>query len=193
MDNFELFKQLTIEGKESDGLDIREIKSIIEGMLFAAGEPLKAEEISQALQITKSDVRKIIGSMIKEFDDQHRGIKIICFNHKYQMCTRPEHIEYIRRLMGPQSKQNLSKAAVETIAIIAYKQPIARQDIDSIRGVKSDRVIGSLIEKKLIKETGRLDAPGRPILNGTTDEFLKYFGLKNLSELPKIEDFDVDV
>lgn len=193
MDNFELFKQLTIEGQESDGLDIREIKSIIEGMLFAAGEPLKAEEISQALQITKSDVRKIIGSMIKEFDDQHRGIKIICFNDKYQMCTRPEHIEYIRRLMGPQSKQNLSKAAVETIAIIAYKQPIARQDIDSIRGVKSDRVIGSLIEKKLIKETGRLDAPGRPILYGTTDEFLKYFGLKNLSELPKIEDFDVDV
>lgn len=191
--NFEIFRQLSIDKGNDGDFDIKKIKSIIEAMLFTSGEPLKTEEIANALQITKADVRKIINEMIVEFDRESRGIKIICFNDKYQMCTRPEYMEYIKRLINPQNRQSLSRAAIETVAIIAYKQPITRMDIDSIRGVKSDRVIGSLLEKKLIRDVGRLDAPGRPILYGTTDEFLKYFGLRSLSQLPKLEDFTVEV
>ncbi len=191
MDNdLQTYKQISMadDGKE---FDIKKIKSIIEGLLFASGEPLSIEDISDILQIEKFEVKKILDEMIVDFDRELRGIQIICFNDKYQMGTRPEHIEYIRKLLNPQSKQSLSRAALETIAIIAYKQPVTRQSIDSIRGVKSDRVIRNLIEKRLVTDVGRLDAPGKPILLGTTEEFLKYFGLKDLSELPKVEDLEI--
>lgn len=192
MDNdFEIYRQMSINEDESS-FDIKEIKSIIEGLLFTSGEPLSLGDISSVLQIGKAETRKLLKEMSEDFDRERRGIQIICFNDKYQMCTRPEHMEYIKRLLGPQNRQSLSRAAIETVAIIAYKQPITRQSIDSIRGVKSDRVISSLMEKKLIKEVGRLEAPGRPVLFGTTDEFLRYFGLKDLSELPDAEDFNFE-
>lgn len=187
-DNFEIYKQLRI-GEGEHTLGPREAMAIIEALLFTSGEPLSLEDICDVLDIDKKSCQILIEKMTEEFDSHGRGIQIICFNNKYQLCTRPEYTDYIRKLLKPQNKQSLSRAAVEVIAIIAYKQPITRQAIDSIRGVKCDRIINSLIEKRLIREVGRLDSPGRPKLYGTTDEFLRYFGLKNLDELPKIEDF----
>lgn len=191
-ENLEMYKQLIIGGNDT-ACDTKEIKSIIEGLLFTAGEPLSMDDISSVLQINKSVIRKLLVEMIDEYNFERRGIQIILFNDKCQMCTRPEHIEFIKRLLRPQNKQSLSRAALETTAIIAYKQPITRQAIDSIRGVKSDRIIINLVLKKLIKELGRMDTPGRPILYGTTDDFLKYFGLRDLSELPKLDDFKIEV
>lgn len=187
-ENLEIYKQLIIGGKEPE-FDVKEIKSIIEALLFTAGEPLGLEDISDSVQLNKSEIRKLLKEMIDEFKYERRGIQIIEFADKYQMCTRAEHIEYIRRLLKPQNKQSLSRASLETMAIIAYNQPITRQSIDSIRGVKCEKILSSLADKKLIKEVGRLDAPGRPILYGTTDEFLKYFSLRDLSELPPVENF----
>lgn len=190
--NLEIYKQLIIGSKEST-YDVTEIKSIIEALLFTAGEPLSIDDLSGVLQLNKSVVRRLMNEMIEEYRNERRGIQIIVFNDKYQMCTKSEHIEYIKRLLRPQNKQSLSRAALEVIAIIAYKQPVTRQSIDSIRGVKSDRVISSLVEKKLIKEVGRLDSPGRPLIYGTTDDFLRYFGLKDLTGLPKLSDFNLNM
>lgn len=190
MDELKIFKQISLDKNELE-LDIREIKSIIEALLFTSGEPVSIAGISDVLDIDKPTIKKIIQEMTNDFNYERRGIQIINFDDKYQLGTRPEHNEYIRKLLKPQNKQYLSKAAVETIAIIAYKQPITRQTIDSIRGVKSDRIISNLFEKRLIKELGRMDTPGRPILYGTTEEFLKYFGLGNIQELPKLDDVDI--
>lgn len=188
----EIFKQLIIDGDDRN-YDFKELKSIIEGLLFTSGEPLCIDDISNVLQINKSVISNLLGEMIDEFKFEQRGIQIMKFNDKYQMCTRREHSEYIKRLLKPQNKQSLSRAALETIAIITYKQPITRQNIDSIRGVKSDRVVTNLIDKKLIKEMGRMETPGRPILYGTTDEFLKYFNLQDLKELPELEKLNMEI
>lgn len=191
-ESLKIYKQLSVD-YNNDYLDLIEIKGIIEALLFTAGEPLNIEEISSALQIDKNSVGKLLDEMVNEFNHNRRGIQIITFNDKYQLGTRPEHIEFIHRLYKPQNKQNLSKAAIETVAIIAYKQPVTRQGIDSIRGVKCDRIINNLIERKLIKDMGRMDTPGRPILYGTTDEFLKYFGLKTLNELPELDSLNIEI
>lgn len=190
-ENIEILKQITMENDETP-LDIKEVKAVIEGLLFTSGEPLSRDDIAEILQIDKRTAGKIISEMKDEFVKDRRGIQIIEFNNKYQLGTRPEHSKFIRRLLKTQSKQSLSRAAVETAAIIAYKQPITRQKVDSIRGVKCDRIIASLVEKKLIKEMGRMDTPGRPILYGTTDEFLKYFGLKTLTDLPALTEVKDD-
>lgn len=184
-ENIKILKQITIDNAEIP-LDIKEVKAIIEGLLFTSGEPLSRDEIAEILQIDKKTISKIILEMKDEFIKDRRGIQIVEFNNKYQLGTRPEHAKFIRKLLKTQSKQSLSRAAVETAAIIAYKQPVTRVRVDSIRGVKCDRIIASLVEKNLVKEMGRMDTPGRPILYGTTDEFLRYFGLKTLSELPAL-------
>lgn len=181
--DIEVFKQIAMDNDETP-LDIREVKAIIEGLLFTSGEPLSRDEIAEILQIDKKTTGKIVGEMKNEYIKDRRGIQIVEFNNKYQLGTKPEHEKFIKKLLKTQNKQSLSRAAVETAAIIAYKQPITRMGVDSIRGVKCDRIIASLVEKKLIREVGRMDTPGRPILYATTDEFLKYFGLKSLSDLP---------
>lgn len=190
----EIFKQISIDNENEINID--EIKSIIESLLFTSGEALSIDEISSIVEINKSALRKILNDMINEYTDAKRGIKLLCFNNKYQLCTKNTNSKYIKKLLKNNNKQSLSKAALETIAIIAYKQPITRQKIDMIRGVKSDSVLISLIDKKLIRESGRLEVVGRPILYETTDEFLKYFGLNNLDELPsinieKLNDFEI--
>lgn len=189
--SLEIYKQLIFDGQEH-ALDIKEVKSIIEALLFTAGEALSVQDISKAMQLDKLTVCNLLNEIIGEYKNEKRGIQIISFGGKYQMCTRPEHMEYIRRLLGSQNKQSLSRAAIETMAIIAYNQPVTRQKIDLVRGVKNDKIISSLVEKKLVKDVGRMDGPGRPILYGTTDEFLRYFGLKDLSELPKMEELKIN-
>ncbi|WP_026894076.1 SMC-Scp complex subunit ScpB [Clostridiisalibacter paucivorans] len=173
-------------------MDNREIKSIIESLLFIWGEPLDINDIKEILKLQKRDIKKLIDEMIDEFNYNRRGVQIIQIEDKYQLATRSEHYEFIKKLCAPKSNKNLSNAALETLAIIAYKQPITRVDIEGIRGVKCDKSINTLMEKELVKEVGRLEKTGKPILYGTTDFFIKYFGLKSLDELPSIEKFIED-
>lgn len=173
--------------------DIREIKSIIEGLLFAWGDPLDIRDISTILDIKEKELEQILKEMIDDFNYNRRGLRIIKFNNSYQIGTRPEHYEWISKLNQNKNKKNLSNASLETLSIIAYKQPIIKSDIEIIRGVRCDRALETLIEKNLVKEVGRLERTGRPILYGTTDEFLRYFGLESLEDLPPLNESTLNI
>ncbi len=167
-------------------MDKKEIKGVIEAVLFAAGDPVSLRDICNVLDMDQKEVLLIIKEMKDLYNFERSGLQLIEAEGHYQFSTRPEHYEYIQKLHSPQRKQGLSQAALETLAIIAYKQPITRAEVDSIRGVQSDTAISTLIEKKLIQEVDRLDTIGRPIVYGTTIDFLKYFGLSTVNELPEI-------
>lgn len=171
-------------------MDIREVKSIVESLLFTWGDPLSIRDLSKILKISERELSFILKDMMDEFDYNRRGIQIIKIGNAYQLSTRHEHYEWIKNLNPINDKKNLSTAALETLSIIAYKQPVIKSDIEYIRGVKSDRVIETLIQRNLIEEIGRLDRTGKPIIYATTNEFLRAFGLQNLEELPYIEDLE---
>lgn len=163
-------------------------KAIIEAILFVNGSKVSLDRLSDILNVSKDELNYIVSEMLKEYvEDDNRGIKLIRFGDYVQLCTKEFSGEYIEKLYEKE-KPLLSQAALETLAIIAYKQPITRIQIEEIRGVKSEKAINTLLERNLIKESGRLDTIGKPILYSTTDEFLKYFGLASLDELPKIEE-----
>ena len=163
------------------------IKSAIESMLFVSGEPLSLRDLSNNLEIKDKVVEEIIKEMMSEYEEESRGIRLISINGSYQLVTKSENSDYIQKLLKKNKRHSLSQASIESLAIIAYKQPITRIDIDEIRGVKSESAIARLIERGLIKDIGRLEVPGRPILYGTTDEFLRQFGLKTIKELPSLD------
>lgn len=168
-------------------MDIKDMEAIIEGLLFASGDPLALEKIAEILDIDKKSARLVINNMTTNYKNSKRGIMIREIDGKYQFCTRFEHYEYIRRLFEPRQKQALSQAAFETLAIIAYNQPITRAKIEQIRGVNSDSALARLVERNLVKEAGRLESPGKPVLYETTEEFLRSFGYKSISDLPILE------
>lgn len=168
-------------------IEIREIEGVIEGLLFAAGDPVSLDKLSEILQIDKKTVKLILNNMIINFQNSKRGIMIREIDGKYQMCTRMEHYEYLRKLNEPRQKQGLSQAAYETLAIIAYNQPVTKAKIEQIRGVNSDSPLATLIERNLVREAGRLDTPGKPLLYETTDEFLRSFGFRSYADLPILE------
>jgi segregation and condensation protein B len=161
---------------------------IIESMIFSSEQPLSIEKIASILEITKEEVTEIIKILIQEYNhNEMRGIELVETGGGYFFRTKTKYAPYIRKIvMGKEAE--LSKATMETLAIIAYKQPITRAEIEHIRGVDSSNPIRSLLEKKLIKIQGRKDVPGRPHVYGTTKEFLKAFGLKDLSELPNLKE-----
>ncbi|MBP1743618.1 MAG: chromosome segregation and condensation protein, ScpB [Firmicutes bacterium] len=163
--------------------------SVIESLLFVSGEPVGLSEISRIIDCSLEFTRTILGEMLEKYRDADRGIRIICHEGCYSLATKPENSLFVEELLGLNARQSLSQAAMETLAIVAYRQPVTRVVIDDIRGVKSERAIASLLEKGIIKECGRLEAPGRPILYSTSEEFLKYFGLESLNELPGIDSF----
>lgn len=163
------------------------IKYAIEGILFAAGEPVKASKLAVVLGSDIESVKDAVEELKKEYESEHRGFNIIEILEGYQICSRPEYYTYIQEILGEQRKQPLSNAAMEALAIIAYKQPITKGQIEHIRGVNSDGCVNRLYERGLIDEAGRLDAPGRPILYVTTENFLRCFGLKDPQELPPID------
>lgn len=185
-----IMKKVSIEQLEIKGIsDTENYESIIEAVLFASGDPLKIKQISSIIECNEKYTKRILDDMIIKYNDEKRGIKLISINDSYQLVTKPENSDYVSKLLKTNSRQSLSQAAMETLSIIAYKQPITRIDVDEIRGVKSDRAILTLQEKGFIKESGRLDVPGRPILYSTTDEFLKSFSIGNLEELPHLDEF----
>lgn len=165
------------------------VKAIIEAMLFVSGEPLSLRDIAINLEMTPKYVEEVLNEMMLDYEVNLRGIKLISVNGSYQLVTKTDYSEYIQKLLKKNKRQSLSQASLESLAIVAYKQPITRIDIDEIRGVKSDSAIQRLIEKDLIKEVGRLNVPGRPIQFGTTEEFLRQFGLNDLKELPSLDMF----
>ncbi len=176
-------------------MELKEIRAVIEALLFVSGEPLSVRDVSNVLEIDENTVKKIMNQMIDIFNDEKRGIVIIEVNGSYQFSTRPDLFSYIEKHVKPNTKQGLSQAALEALAVVAYKQPVTRSEIESIRGVKCDTCIAKLVEKDLIIESGRAEGPGRPILYSTTNNFLRLFGLKSISELPPVNMFsknDID-
>lgn len=169
-------------------MDNSELKSIIEGLLFTWGDPLELKDIAGVLDIKEKEAEIVIRELMDELDYNRRGLRIIRFNNSFQIGTRPEHYEWIGKLNLSKNKRNLSNAALETLSIIAYRQPIIKSDIEIIRGVRCDRAIETLMERNLVIDVGRRDTTGRPILYGTTEEFLKYFGLENIDELPGLDE-----
>ena len=163
------------------------LKSSIESLLFVSGDPLTLKDISNALEVSAKTIKEILDEMMNEYDEEKRGIKLISINGEFQLVTKAENSNYIQKLLKKNKRQSLSQASLESLAIIAYKQPITRVDIDEIRGVKSESAMQRLLEKDLIKEVGRLEVPGRPILYGTTEEYLRQFGLRELNELPSLD------
>jgi len=165
-------------------------KSIIEGLLFAAGdEGLDVREIADVLEIDWRVVEELIEEMREAYVRENRGFRIAKIAGSYQLTTNPDHAPYFAKLAQAPTRGSLSQAALETLAIVAYRQPITRVEIDEIRGVKSDRALHTLVAKELIHEAGRAEAVGRPILYETTKQFLQYFGLSGLKDLPDAERF----
>lgn len=163
------------------------ITCAIEGILFAAGEPVKAAKLAAVLETDIEAIKEAVKLLKYQYDSELRGVQIIEIDDGYQICSRPEYYVYIQEILGEQRRQALSNAAMEALAIIAYKQPITRGQVEYIRGVNSDGAVNRLSERGLIEECGRLDAPGRPILYRTTQNFLRCFGLNTPKDLPVID------
>lgn len=157
-----------------------------EAILFALGDPIEDTDLARALGVTVQETEEIVSGLQKRYQDENSGLQILQLEHSYQMCTRPEFYPWLIRAAGKQKKQVLSNAMLETLSIVAYRQPVTRMEIEKIRGVSCAHVMNRLLDYDLIQEVGRLDAPGRPILFGTTEEFLRHFGLKSIEDLPMV-------
>ncbi len=164
-------------------------RAVIESLVFASSEPLTSKTIAEVVGINDHTVKQIISDLIADYQSAKRGIQIMEVANGYQFCTHPECAPYIEKLHKTPRNVGLSQAAIETLAIVAYKQPITKAEIEALRGVSVESSLANLSDKNLIEEAGRKDAPGRPILYRTTKQFLKYFGLNHLNELPKIPDW----
>lgn len=166
------------------------IKSAIESMMFVWGDPLDIKEVADIFNVDKREIYDLCKELQAEYEQEGRGIVIREVNKCFQFVTRSENIGYIERLCTPVKHKRLSQSALEVLAIIAYKQPVTKGEIEAVRGIKCDRVIEGLMKKELVAQLGRSDAVGRPMLYGTTDQFLMEFGFETLKDLPEIEDIE---
>ena len=164
----------------------RRQEAIIEAVLFSMGESVEISKLAELIEESKADTKKIIYDMKKKLQQSNRGIDIVELDDSFQMCTKTDMYEYLIKIAKSPRKYVLTDSVLETLSIIAYKQPVTRADIEKVRGVNCDHAINRLIEFNLVTELGRLDAPGRPILFGTTEQFLRSFGVKSLTELPEL-------
>jgi len=165
-------------------------KAVLEGLLFVVGEEgLTLEQIEDVLEIDEEASKNLIMELKKDYEDENRGLRIDFLGNRFKLTTKFEHKEYYQKLIENPETNSLSQAALETLAIIAYNEPITRVQVDAIRGVGSVNIIRKLVAKGFIKESGRSELPGRPILYETTNEFLDYFGLSSTEDLPDISEF----
>ncbi|MGI6161334.1 MAG: SMC-Scp complex subunit ScpB [Christensenellales bacterium] len=169
-------------------METRKLISVIESLLFVSGEALAIEDIAAAVNIGAPEIESALEKMQQEYAERNCGISLIRVNDKIQFGTNKDNAEYIRKFFAPIEKRSLSQSAMETLSIIAYRQPVTKSEVERIRGVMCDYSISMLAQRGLIAEVGRKDALGRPILYGTTEEFLRQFGISGLSELPGIEE-----
>jgi segregation and condensation protein B len=156
------------------------------------GESVELEKIANAIELDKKETKEIIERMRQHYEDDSIGVRIIELDGAYQMCTKPEMYEYLIRIAKQPKKRVLTDVLLETLSIIAYKQPVTRAEIEKIRGVSSDHAVSKLVEYGLVRELGRLDAPGRPLLFGTTEEFLRSFGVQSVDELPVLSPVQIE-
>ena len=163
------------------------LESIIESVVFVAGEPVLISDLCLKFNVKQKQIEKAVENLKKKYDEKG-GVQLLCFNNKLQFASNPENVDYVTTILNPIRQRNLTKATLETIAIIAYKQPVTRLEIEEIRGVNSDYAINILLEHKLIEIVGHKDTVGKPSLFGTTDEFLKRFDISSIDELPNYND-----
>ncbi len=173
-------------------MEIDKIKAIIEAILFASGKEVSKKELSLNLEINDDELEKIISSMQEDYKAKNRGIELIKVDDKYQLCTKKDLYEYIYPVLDKRVKPNLSNAALETLAIIAYNPRITRAEIEAIRGVSADACVYKLLEFGLIEEAGKTDLPGKPMAYKITNEFLKMFGYSSLNDLPELPKYKLD-
>lgn len=166
-------------------MELKKLEAVIEAILFTMGEAVEAERIAEAVGYDVDMVKRVIRNMMDRYEAEERGIKIIELEGAFQMCTKPQMYESIIKITKIPKKNILTDVLLETLSIIAYKQPITKLEIEQIRGVKCDHAVNKLVEYNLVGEVGRLNAPGRPIQFGTTEEFLRSFGISKLEELPE--------
>ena len=171
-----------------------EIRAAVEAILFAAGDSVENERLAEALELDKQEMNDILKRMALRYEEADRGIRLVELSGAWQLCTKTEHYEELIRVVKQPKKTLLTDVLLETLSIVAYKQPVTRLEVEKIRGVKSDHAVNKLVEYGLIEEVGRMDAPGRPILFGTTEEFLRRFGVYSVGDLPQatpeqMEDF----
>lgn len=170
------------------------MQGVLEGLLFVAGKDgLTLEEIKNILEINDEELKELIVNLQNDYCKENRGIMIKVLGSSLKLVTKEEHKEYYQKMFKEEQNENLSQSGLETLAIIAYNEPITRNQIDEIRGVNSSYVVRKLSLKGLIEEKGRSDLPGKPILYGVTNQFLDYFGLKTIEELPKLETNDEEM
>ena len=180
------------EQKRQESMEIREAKTILEAVLFAMGGSVELKALALAVEQDEETTRKLVHSLADDYDAEKRGMKIIELDGAFQMCTRPEYYENLIRVASQPKKYVLTDVLLETLSIIAYKQPVTKMQIEQIRGVKSDHAVNKLVEYNLVEEVGRMNVPGRPILFGTTEDFLRSFGVTSLEELPSMRPEQVE-
>jgi len=173
-------------------MEIEKLQSAIEAILFAMGDSVELEKLASAIGHNEETTKKLIHNMMDKYEAQDRGIRIIELDNAYQLCTKKEMYEYLIRVAKQPKRYVLTDVLLETLSIVAYKQPVTKLEIEKIRGVKSDHAVNKLVEYGLVEETGRLDAPGRPLLFGTTEEFLRRFSVHSLDELPVLDQEQIE-
>lgn len=167
-------------------MEQRKYEAAIEAILFTMGKSVELDKIAEALGLEKEQAKAVIEGMMADYNQENRGIQIIELDGAYQMCTKNEMYEYLIRIAKQPKRHVLTDVLLETLSIIAYKQPVTKAEIEKIRGVSSDHAVNKLVEYNLVMELGRLDAPGRPLLFGTTEDFLRSFGVQSVDELPAL-------
>ncbi len=167
-------------------MEIRELQATIEAVLFASGEPVAIDKLADVLEIDKATAIKLADNLMERLDQEERGVCILKLEDKYQMCSKPQYGEPIRKMMDIRRNVPLSPASMEVLAIVAYNQPVTKSFVEQIRGVDCSGVLSSLVTKGLLEEKGRLELPGRPLLYGTTANFLRCFGISSLDDLPPL-------
>ena len=164
----------------------KELLGAVEAILFAMGESVSLSKIASAIGKDETEAKRLLEELKKQYQKKERGIQLIELEDSYQLCTKPELYDYLIKVAKQTKKHVLTDVLLETLAIVAYKQPVTKIEIEKIRGVKSDHAVNKLVEYDLVCEVGRLDAPGKPLLFGTTEEFLRRFGVQSVEELPSI-------
>ena len=174
-------------------MNIERIENAIEAILFVSGDGVSVEKLAEVFEISVKDTDRIMSAFMDKYNYNSHGLRILHYGDYYQLGTNPDVFEYLNRFAGIKKPNPLSRAAMEVLAIIVYNQPVTRSTIDKIRGVDSFGPLKKLLDREIIEEQGRLDAPGMPILYGTTPEFLKLFGLKNLEDVPDLENMQLSI
>src|SRR3990172_13271275 len=166
----------------------KEKKSLIEALLFVSGDPVTLSALKNTTDLPENDLKQLLDELITEYEQKDSGVVIIEIANGYQMVTNPFYSQWLKKFTNTNTTNRLSMPSLETLAIIAYKQPIIKAELEHIRGVNSDGVIKTLLDKRLIKIMGKKEVPGKPLLYGTTQDFLQYFGIKDLTELPTLKE-----